>query len=82
MLKNNSLEPVLIKRLDLIRFEDLKYLVTSFIDFSVYRQSFTSLLVYYHFLLQNIDYITNNVHPKMINLQRGQKCFKTYNQFV
>ena len=50
-LKINSLEPVLFERLDFIKLSCLKYLVTSFIDFSVCRKSFTSLLVYCQLLL-------------------------------
>ena len=45
--KNNSLEPDLFKILDLIR---LSHLIDIVISFSVCRQSFIILLVYYHLL--------------------------------
>ena len=45
-------------------------------------KSFTSLLVYCHFFLQNIEDMTNNAYPKMINLERGQKLLKTYTSFL
>ena len=43
---NNMLEPLLLERIDSIRLSTSKYLVTSFVDFSIYRQSFASFLVY------------------------------------
>ena len=43
----------------------------------MYRQSFASLLVYCHLLLQNIENLTNNAYPKMINLEKEKKCLKT-----
>ena len=45
-VKNNSLQPVLFKRLDSIRLSCLKYFNTLFTDFFIYRHSFTSLLLF------------------------------------
>ena len=42
--QSNVLDPVLFERLDLIKLSRSKYFVTNFVDFSVYRQSFASLL--------------------------------------
>ena len=74
-LKNISLESVLFERLDSIRVLHLKNLVNivilkyliifSNILFSlIYIQSVTSLLVYCHLLLQNIEALTNHAYPK------------------
>ena len=64
----NLLEPVLFERLDSIRISCSKYLVTSIIDFSVYRQSFASLLNYPQLLLQNVQDLMSYAYSKMINL--------------
>ena len=41
--QKNSLEPILFERLNSIRLSQPKHLVTSFVGFSAYRQSFVSL---------------------------------------
>ena len=71
-LNNNSLEWIHFQRMDSIRLSCFKSLVISFIDFLVYRHSFTSLLVYCWLLQQNIEDLT-----KMINSERDQKHLKT-----
>ena len=54
--KNNSLEPVLLQRTDSTRLSRAKYLVTHFIDFSVYKRSFArcKLIVIYCYKMHQV----------------------------
>ena len=70
--QNNSLEPVTFERLDSIRLSWSKYLMTSFVDMTVYMQSSASLIAYCHLLLPNVWYLMENTYPKMINMKRDQ----------
>ena len=70
-----------MKDIDCLGLSHSKYLVTSFIDFSICSQLFTSLPVYCHLSLQNIEDLTNNVYPKNDKL-RDQKHFKTYASYL
>ena len=60
----------------------IKMLKTSFEDFSIYRQSSASSATYCQLLLQNVQDLMSNAYPKMINLERDQKHFKTYMSFL
>ena len=57
----------------------IKYMVASFVDFSICRQSFSTLLTYCQLLLQNVQELLDNAYPRMINMERDQKYLKTYN---
>ena len=81
-LNNNSLELVLFERLDFITLAQSKDLLTCFVDFFTYIQSFASLLVYCHLWLQHKEDLTTNAYYKMINLERDQKHLKTYKLFL
>ena len=81
MSNNNSFALVVFERLDSITLSKSKYLVTIFIDFSVYGQTCAIFLFYCHSLLHNTEDLTNNAYPKMMNLERDQNCLKTYTSF-
>ena len=56
--------------------------MTSFIYFSVYRQSFTNLLTYNQLLLKMYQVLMENSCPEMINMERNHKHLKTYKSFL
>ena len=64
--QNNLLEPVLFERIELIRLSRSQYLVTSFVDFAVYKGSFAGLLTYYQLLLQNAQDLMETIYPHIL----------------
>ena len=72
----------MFERLDSISLSQSKYLVTSFVDFLIYRQSFASLLTCCWLLLQNVQDLMDNAYLRMINMERDQKHSRTYKSFL
>ena len=64
--QNNSLEPVVFKRLDSIKLSISACSVTRFVAFSVYQHAFASLLIYCRLLLQNVQHITDTTYPAIL----------------
>ena len=69
--QNYSLEPVLFERLKFIMLLILQYSATSFVEFSVYRQSFAGILIYCRLLLQNLQHLTLTEYPVLVHERKN-----------
>ena len=80
--KNDSLEPVVFERLNSMRVSQSKYLLTSFIDFTMYKQSVSSLLTYCQLCLQNVQGLMETMYSQTLSLQKDQRRLRIYKAFL
>ena len=70
--QNNSLERVLFEKLDTIRLSQSKYLIMSFLDFSVHEQPFLSALMYRRLLLENAQKLIHMTYPNILLMKEDK----------
>ena len=65
-----------------MRLSSSKCFATTFVDLPVYRHSFAILLTLMPCVATNMQALMENTYPKMINIKRDQKHFKTIKLYI